>query len=100
MENSERFYGAKPVTLSGNNENDLIAINKWVKEATDGQISTFLSQLPESTVMLLLNAVHYQGELQCTLQSLLSRPLPLGEQLGFWVLPPVKWLHISQWNLL
>ncbi|XP_067422082.1 alpha-2-antiplasmin isoform X1 [Emydura macquarii macquarii] len=61
LENSERFYGAKPVTLSGNNENDLIAINKWVKEATDGQISTFLSQLPESTVMLLLNAVHYQG---------------------------------------
>uniref|UniRef100_A0A8C8VLI5 Serpin family F member 2 n=1 Tax=Pelusios castaneus TaxID=367368 RepID=A0A8C8VLI5_9SAUR len=61
LENSERFYGAKPVTLSGNNENDLIAINKWVKEATDGQISTFLSQLPESVVMLLLNAVHYQG---------------------------------------
>ncbi|XP_034608555.1 alpha-2-antiplasmin isoform X2 [Trachemys scripta elegans] len=61
LETSERFYGAKPVTLSGNNENDLIAINKWIKEATEGQISTFLDQLPASTVMLLLNAVHFQG---------------------------------------
>ncbi|KAM9117584.1 alpha-2-antiplasmin isoform 1-T1 [Pangshura tecta] len=61
LENSERFYGAKPVTLSGNNENDLRAINEWIKEATQGQISTFLDQLPASTVMLLLNAVHFQG---------------------------------------
>ncbi|XP_030392161.1 alpha-2-antiplasmin [Gopherus evgoodei] len=61
LENSERFYGAKPMILSGNNENDLIAINKWIKEATEGQISTFLDQLPASTVMLLLNAVHFQG---------------------------------------
>uniref|UniRef100_A0A452H7Z6 Serpin domain-containing protein n=1 Tax=Gopherus agassizii TaxID=38772 RepID=A0A452H7Z6_9SAUR len=61
LENSERFYGAKPMILSGNNENDLIAINKWIKEATEGQISTFLDQLPASTVMLLLNAVYFQG---------------------------------------
>ncbi|KAM6296594.1 alpha-2-antiplasmin [Aegotheles albertisi] len=61
LEDSERFYGAKPMTLSGISEVDLIAINKWVKEATNGQIPTFLQQLPENTVMLLLNAIHFHG---------------------------------------
>ncbi|XP_006032910.1 alpha-2-antiplasmin [Alligator sinensis] len=61
LENSERFYGAKPVTLSGNKEDDLIAINKWVQEVTKGHISSFLSQLPDSMVMLLLNAVYFRG---------------------------------------
>ncbi|XP_063002529.1 alpha-2-antiplasmin isoform X2 [Elgaria multicarinata webbii] len=61
LEDSERFYGAKPASLSGNNEADLAAINNWVKEATNGQISTMLSDLPANTVMLLLNAVHFQG---------------------------------------
>lgn len=63
LEDSEKFYEAKPMTLSGISEDDLIAINKWVKEATNGQIPTFLQQLPENTVMLLLNAIHFHGEL-------------------------------------
>lgn len=63
LEESEKFYGAKPVTLSGSSEDDLTAINKWVKEATNGQIPTFLQQLPGDTVMLLLNAIHFHGEL-------------------------------------
>ncbi|NXI61001.1 A2AP protein, partial [Anseranas semipalmata] len=61
LEDSEKFYGAKPVTLSGSNEDDLVAINKWVKEATNGQIPTFLRELPRNTVMLLLNAIHFHG---------------------------------------
>ncbi|KAM6110765.1 alpha-2-antiplasmin [Pterocles gutturalis] len=61
LEDSEKFYGAKPMTLSGINEDDLVAINQWVKEATNGQIPTFLQQLPENTVMLLLNAIHFHG---------------------------------------
>lgn len=63
LEDSEKFYGAKPVSLSGSSEDDVEAINKWVKEATNGQIPTFLQQLPENTVMLLLNAIHFHGEL-------------------------------------
>ncbi|NXX96667.1 A2AP protein, partial [Centropus bengalensis] len=61
LEDSEEFYGAKPAALSGVSEDDLVAINKWVKEATHGQIPTFLQQLPASTVMLLLNAIHFHG---------------------------------------
>uniref|UniRef100_A0A8D0L569 Serpin family F member 2 n=1 Tax=Sphenodon punctatus TaxID=8508 RepID=A0A8D0L569_SPHPU len=61
LEDSERFYGAKPETLSGDGEDDLLAINNWVKEATNGQIPSFLTELPQSVVMILLNAVHFQG---------------------------------------
>lgn len=51
------------MTLSGISKDDLLAINEWIKEATNGQIPTFLQQLPASTVMLLLNAIHFHGEL-------------------------------------
>ncbi|PKK23711.1 serpin peptidase inhibitor, clade F (alpha-2 antiplasmin, pigment epithelium derived factor), member 2, transcript variant X1 [Columba livia] len=61
LEDSEKFYGAKPMTLSGMGEDDLVAINTWVKEATNGQIPTFLQQLPANTVLLLLNAIHFHG---------------------------------------
>ncbi|KAM4886734.1 alpha-2-antiplasmin isoform 2-T2 [Sylvia borin] len=61
LEDSEKFYGAKPKTLSGINQDDLVAINNWVKEVTHGQIPSFLQQLPANTVMLLLNAVYFHG---------------------------------------
>ncbi|NXM68412.1 A2AP protein, partial [Serilophus lunatus] len=61
LEDSEKFYGAKPMTLSGISENDVADINNWVKEATHGQIPTFLKHLPANTVMLLLNAIHFHG---------------------------------------
>ncbi|XP_010304372.1 alpha-2-antiplasmin [Balearica regulorum gibbericeps] len=61
LEDSEKFYRAKPMALSGISEDDVVAINKWVKEATNGQIPTFLQQLPENTVMLLLSAIHFHG---------------------------------------
>ncbi|XP_026717183.1 alpha-2-antiplasmin isoform X2 [Athene cunicularia] len=61
LEDSEKFYRTKPMTLSGMWEDDLVAINNWVKEATNGQIPTFLQQLPKNTVMLLLNAIHFHG---------------------------------------
>ncbi|XP_068066509.1 alpha-2-antiplasmin isoform X2 [Anomalospiza imberbis] len=61
LEDSEKFYGAKPKTLSGISQDDLVAINNWIKEATHGHIPSFLQQLPQNTVMLLLNAVYFHG---------------------------------------
>lgn len=62
LEASQRFYGAKPALLSGNSQADLEAINRWVEEATNGQISTMLTELPPNIVMVLLNAVYFRGE--------------------------------------
>ncbi|XP_061461432.1 alpha-2-antiplasmin isoform X3 [Rhineura floridana] len=74
LEDSEKFYGAKPATLTGNSETDLATINNWVKEATDGQISTMLTELPASVVMVLLNAVHFQGFWKNKFDPLLTKP--------------------------
>ncbi|XP_037666165.1 alpha-2-antiplasmin isoform X2 [Choloepus didactylus] len=61
LEQSEQLFGAKPMSLTGRQGDDLANINQWVKEATDGKIEHFLSELPENTVLLLLNAIHFQG---------------------------------------
>lgn len=47
----------------GKKGDDLANINQWVKEATEGKIEDFLSELSEDTVLLLLNAIHFQGTL-------------------------------------
>ena len=51
------------MSLTGMKGEDLANINQWVKEATEGKIEDFLSDLPDDTVLLLLNAIHFQGEL-------------------------------------
>nr|XP_045014054.1 alpha-2-antiplasmin [Jaculus jaculus]XP_045014055.1 alpha-2-antiplasmin [Jaculus jaculus] len=61
LEQSERLFGAKPMKLTGKQEEDLANINQWVNEATEGKIEDFLSELPDNTVLLLLNAIHFQG---------------------------------------
>lgn len=61
LEQSEQLFGAKPMSLMGRKEDDLANINQWVKEATEGKIENFLSELPVDTVLLLLNAIHFQG---------------------------------------
>lgn len=63
LEQSERLFGAKPVKLTGKQEEDLENINRWVKEATEGKIEDFLSELPDNTVLLLLNAIYFHGAL-------------------------------------
>ncbi|XP_061032015.1 alpha-2-antiplasmin isoform X1 [Eubalaena glacialis] len=61
VEQSEQLFGAKPMSLTGRKRDDLANINQWVKEATEGKIEDFLSDLPDDTVLLLLNAIHFQG---------------------------------------
>nr|KAF6296167.1 hypothetical protein mMyoMyo1_009237 [Myotis myotis] len=58
---SERLFGAKPINLMGKKGDDLANINNWVKEATEGKIEDFLSEMADDTVLLLLNVIHFQG---------------------------------------
>lgn len=51
------------MNLMGKEGDDLAIINKWVKETTEGKIEDFLSELSDDTVLLLLNAIHFQGAL-------------------------------------
>lgn len=49
------------MSLTGRMGDDLENINQWVKEATEGKIENFLLELPQDTVLLLLNAIYFQG---------------------------------------
>lgn len=57
MEDSQKLYDSEPATLTTVNE-----VNEWVKKATDGYISEFLTSLPVNPVMMLINAMHFKGE--------------------------------------
>ncbi|XP_006099239.1 alpha-2-antiplasmin [Myotis lucifugus] len=61
LEQSEHLFGAKPINLMGKKGDDLANINNWVKEATEGKIEDFLSEMADDTVLLLLNVIHFQG---------------------------------------
>uniref|UniRef100_A0A8D2IRP2 Serpin family F member 2 n=1 Tax=Varanus komodoensis TaxID=61221 RepID=A0A8D2IRP2_VARKO len=101
LEDSEKFYGAKPATLSGNSKADLATINNWVKEATGGQISTMLSDLPENVMMILLNAVHFRGFWETKFDPLLTAPrtFHLNEEFTVSVETMKAQMHLS-WFLM
>ncbi|NXK70026.1 IC1 inhibitor, partial [Sylvietta virens] len=56
LNDSLRFYGARPYALSGNESLDLQRINAWVREASRGRLPTLLSALPAEPSLLLLGA--------------------------------------------
>ncbi|KAG7470674.1 hypothetical protein MATL_G00116380 [Megalops atlanticus] len=53
---SLRMYGSKPAPLAGVDE-----VNQWVENATKGRLTNFLSSLPPSVILMLINAVHFKG---------------------------------------
>lgn len=61
LNDSLRFYGARPYALSGNESLDLQRINAWVRRASKGLLPMLLSALPPEPRLLLLSAVHLRG---------------------------------------
>ncbi|XP_040279492.1 alpha-2-antiplasmin [Bufo bufo] len=61
LKRSEQLYGTKPVNFKQNMRQTLVAINKWVSDATRGKIPHFLSELQSNVVLILLNAIHFKG---------------------------------------
>ncbi|XP_050831208.1 plasma protease C1 inhibitor isoform X2 [Serinus canaria] len=61
LNDSLRFYGARPYALSGNESLDLQRVNAWVREASKGLLPSLLSTLPPEPSLLLLSAVHLRA---------------------------------------
>ncbi|XP_017348050.1 alpha-2-antiplasmin [Ictalurus punctatus] len=57
LERSLHLFRSAPTPLTSVEE-----VNQWVEEATDDHIKNFLSILPPSVVLMLINAVHFKGE--------------------------------------
>ncbi|XP_026547606.1 alpha-2-antiplasmin-like, partial [Notechis scutatus] len=107
LEASQRFYGTKPALLSGNSQADLEAINRWVEEATHGQISTMLTELPPNTVLVLLNAVFFRGLWRTKFNPLLTElslfHLDEGSAVSVEMMKewdfPLSWFSTASWEV-
>ena len=60
QENADRF-GAQ-VYRAAFDDSTLRDVNRWVKQHTDGQIEKMLSEIPENTQLILLNALSFDAE--------------------------------------
>ena len=60
QENADRF-GAQ-VYRAAFDGSTLRDVNRWVKQHTDGQIEKMLSEIPENTQLILLNALSFDAE--------------------------------------
>ena len=58
---NRNYYGAGVYTAPFD-DGTVKDINNFVKDATDGQIDKILDNIPQSTVMYLLNALSFDGE--------------------------------------
>uniref|UniRef100_A0A8C8E9I7 Serpin family G member 1 n=1 Tax=Otus sunia TaxID=257818 RepID=A0A8C8E9I7_9STRI len=76
LNESWHFYGARPRALSGNESLDLLRVNTWVREASQGLLPTLLPALPSQPRLLLLSAVHLQATWRTRLEAKKTVPLP------------------------
>ncbi|CAM9479649.1 unnamed protein product, partial [Bubo scandiacus] len=76
LNESWHFYGARPRALSGNESLDLLRVNAWVREASQGLLPALLPALPSQPHLLLLSAVHLQATWRTPLKAKQTVPLP------------------------
>lgn len=71
-----RFYRAHVAALDFAAPDTPAAINAWVREATRGLIPSVVDRLDPETVMLLINAVYFQGDWTTPFNPAATRPAP------------------------
>lgn len=58
LNESRRLYDSEPAVVES-----LQQINEWVEDATNAKMPDFLSALPPNLLLMLINAVHFKGEM-------------------------------------
>lgn len=58
IDESQWLYDSEPAVLES-----LQQINDWVENATNGKMTDFLSSIPPNLLLMLINAVHFKGEM-------------------------------------
>jgi serine protease inhibitor len=61
LQRNQTFYQAETATLDFNSPEALTRINGWVSDNTAGKIPSIVDQLEPELVLLLINAVYFQG---------------------------------------
>ncbi|NWS77491.1 IC1 inhibitor, partial [Crotophaga sulcirostris] len=76
LNESQRWFGARPRVLSGNDSLDLQCVNAWVREASRGALPALLPTMPPGARLLLLSAVHLRAAWRVPLEPKQTVPLP------------------------
>lgn len=58
---NQKYYDAKVATLEFD-QAALVTINNWVNANTNGKIPTILDQIPTNDIMILVNAIYFNGK--------------------------------------
>ncbi|MDJ0553127.1 MAG: serpin family protein [Microcoleaceae cyanobacterium MO_207.B10] len=61
IQSNQKFYDSKVSELDFNNPQAPAIINSWVNEKTNGKIDKIIENLEPDSVMVLLNAIYFQG---------------------------------------
>lgn len=61
IQSNQKFYDSQVSELDFNNPQAPAIINSWVNENTNGKIDKIIEQLEPDAVMVLLNAIYFQG---------------------------------------
>ncbi|KAJ8410940.1 hypothetical protein AAFF_G00179750 [Aldrovandia affinis] len=59
---SQLFYGAVPVKLTNDSEQNVKLVNDWVAEKTNQKITGLMDSVPPSTLLMLINTVYFNGK--------------------------------------
>ncbi|XP_067834851.1 plasma protease C1 inhibitor-like [Heptranchias perlo] len=84
LQRSERFYGNQPLPLSGDSSANARTVNDWVAANTEGRITSLVKEVPEETILMLLNAVFFKGAWKTRFD---KKETKMG---NFWVTPRKK----------
>ncbi len=74
LQTNALYYNAKLATVDFRNPGTAGEINGWVDQHTAGKIPTLVGQLPANGVLMLLNAVYFQGKWQTAFTAADTRP--------------------------
>ena len=61
LQQNADYYSAAARTLDFNNPSAILAINDWVKNATNGKIDKIIDEIKPDVIMYLINAVHFKS---------------------------------------
>lgn len=76
VERVRRSYAAHVASVDFGDEAAIAGINRWVHEATRGQIPTIAARVGRGTLALLLNAVYFKGSWTAPFDARRTAPLP------------------------
>ena len=61
LDRNRRFFGSEVTPIDMTDPASVGIINDWVSDETQGMIPEVLDYIPDSTVLYLINAMHFHG---------------------------------------